>query len=310
MGALLKRCLRATLVLLVAGGGIVCMSTAMPVCQSVDVSQVAAVSPDSVVLASASWQTDTLDGMLLRRVRFSGHEYFGSNQYIAVLEVSPDAGLAMALAWEPVRTRTSVMAIKHGALAAVNGSFFDMKKHNPICHLRIGGEEIAVNEPGKDTVNRKYYQYGTIVLDSGKVCILHTDSARLWERTLSAPDIMTAGPLLICQGKRLPMRNDLSFVSKRHNRTALGIKADGTLLLLTADGRTREAEGLSLDELTLTLQWLGCRDAINLDGGGSTTMYVKDFPHGGVVNHPSDNGRFDHQGERGVSNILMIKKKD
>lgn len=263
-----------------------------------------------MVLASASWQTDSLDGMVLRRVRFSGQEYFSSNQYLAVLEVSPDSELAVALAWEPVRTRTSVMARRHGALAAVNGSFFDMKKHNPICHLRIGGEEIAVNEPGKDTMNRKYYQYGTIVLDSGEVRILHADSARLWERTLAASDIMTAGPLLICQGKRLPMRNDLSFVYKRHNRTALGIKADGTVLLLTADGRTREAEGLSLDELALTMQWLGCRDAVNLDGGGSTTMYVKDFPHNGIVNHPSDNGRFDHQGERGVSNILMIKKKD
>ncbi len=286
------------------------MPSAKLVCRSVDASLVADFHPDSLVLVSASWQIDSLDGMVLRRVRFSGQEYFSSNQYIAVLEVSPDSELAMVLAWEPVRTHTSVMARKHGALAAVNGSFFDMKKHNPICHLRIGGEEIAVNEPGKDTLNRKYYQYGIIVLDSGKVHILHADSARLWERTLTASDIMTAGPLLICQGKRLPMRNDLSFVYRRHNRTALGIRSDGTLLLLTVDGRTREAEGMSLDELALTLQWLGCCDAINLDGGGSTTMYVKDFPHNGIVNHPSDNGRFDHQGERGVSNILMIKKKD
>ncbi len=307
---LLKRCLRAALALLLACGGTIGMPAAMPVCHIVDVPKVVSVSPDSVVLAAASWKTDSLDGMVLRRVRFSGHEYFSSNQYIAVLEVSPDAGLALALAWEPVRTRTSVMARKYGALAAVNGSFFDMKKHNPICHLRIGGEEIAVNVPGTDTVNRKYYQYGTIVIDKGEVRILHTDSARLWERTLTASDIMTAGPLLLCQGNRLPMRNDLSFAGKRHNRTAFGIKADGTLLLLTADGRTREAEGLSLDELALTMKWLGCRDAVNLDGGGSTTMYVKDFPHNGIVNHPSDNGRFDSQGERSVSNILIIKKKE
>ena len=81
------------------------------------------------------------------------------------------------------------------------------------------------------------------------------------------------------------------------------------MLLLVVDGRTRQSEGMTLDELSATLRWLGCRDALNLDGGGSTTMYVNGYPDNGIVNHPSDNGLYDHKGERGVSNILFLYRR-
>jgi exopolysaccharide biosynthesis protein len=51
------------------------------------------------------------------------------------------------------------------------------------------------------------------------------------------------------------------------------------------------------------MRWLGCSSAINLDGGGSSTMYIKDS---GVVNYPSDNNQHDHEGERPVSNAILI----
>ncbi|MCR5821837.1 MAG: phosphodiester glycosidase family protein, partial [Bacteroidales bacterium] len=61
---------------------------------------------------------------------------------------------------------------------------------------------------------------------------------------------------------------------------------------------------LTLPELELVMKWLGCREAINLDGGGSTTMYVREA--GGVVNYPSDNRRYDHEGQRPVANAIII----
>ena len=264
---------------------------------------------DSIILSNAHWNADTIYGMVLKTVHFSQQEYFHSNQYICILELSPSSGLSLQLGHTPRRTKTSETAKEHDALAAVNGSFFDMDRHNPICYLRINGEEVGINTPGADTVNRKYYQYGTLVFDSTDIRIVHTDSARLWERTLPDRNIMTAGPLLIYKGQNQPMRNDLSFVNSRHNRTAVGIKADGTILLFTVDGRTKQSEGMTLDELIATLRWLGCQDALNLDGGGSTTMYVKGQPYNGIVNYPSDNLRFDHHGERAVSNVLMVVEK-
>ena len=265
---------------------------------------------DSLAFVNGNWRIDTLDGMILKQCRFEEQQLFASNQQIFVLEIPDTAHYTLAFAHEPRRTKTSEMALKHNAVAAVNGSFFDMDQHFPVCYLRIDSVELGENTPGKDTVNRKYYQYGTLCLHGDSVLILKTGSARRWEEALPYPDIMTAGPLLIWHDTLQPMRDDRTFVTNRHNRTAVGIREDGTVLLLVADGRHKQAEGLSLTELQQILRWLGCRDALNLDGGGSTTMFLNIGDYQGVVNCPSDNGRFDHEGERGVSNAVMVIEND
>jgi hypothetical protein len=85
-----------------------------------------------------------------------------------------------------------------------------------------------------------------------------------------------------------------SFVSDRNPRTLAGVRADGKLLLVTVDGRRPGwSTGMTLTEAARLMRSLGARDALNLDGGGSTTMTVR----GEVVNRPSDPG-----GERRVSN--------
>lgn len=264
---------------------------------------------DSIAFASGPWQTDTLDGMVLKQCRFEGQKLFASNQQVFILEIPDTAHYTLAFAHEPRRTKTSEMAQKHGAVAAINGSFFDMDQHFPVCYLRIDSVELGENTPGKDTVNRKYYQYGTLCLSHDSVFILKTDSPRHWEEALPYPDIMTAGPLLIWHDTLQYLRNDRTFVTNRHNRTAVGIRDNGTVLLLVADGRFKEAEGLSLPELQQIFRWLGCRDALNLDGGGSTTLFLNIGDYQGIANCPSDNGRFDHEGERGVSNAVLILKK-
>jgi len=89
-----------------------------------------------------------------------------------------------------------------------------------------------------------------------------------------------------------------SFGEQRHPRTAVGITADGRLLWVAVDGRQAPySDGMSLAELADLMERLGARDAINLDGGGSTTMVVR----GAVVNRPSDAA-----GERPVGNALVL----
>ena len=94
------------------------------------------------------------------------------------------------------------------------------------------------------------------------------------------------------------------FNTNRHPRTAVGRRPDGTVLLVVADGRNAQAAGLSMSELQQVMAALGCRDAVNLDGGGSTTMVVR----GQVVNHPSDNKQFDPAGERVVANAIVVTR--
>jgi hypothetical protein len=87
----------------------------------------------------------------------------------------------------------------------------------------------------------------------------------------------------------------------RHGRTAVGFSRDSTtLLLLTVDGRSDKSVGVTLVELANLMRRLGAWQAMNLDGGGSTTMVVD----GAVVNVPSD-----ATGEREVGNVLAVLRK-
>ena len=89
------------------------------------------------------------------------------------------------------------------------------------------------------------------------------------------------------------------FVLGRNPRTLAGVKADGTLLLVTVDGRRPGRAGMSLPEAAGLMKSLGAVDALNLDGGGSTAMVIG----GRVVNRPSDPG-----GERPVGDGVFLPR--
>ena len=87
----------------------------------------------------------------------------------------------------------------------------------------------------------------------------------------------------------------------RHPRTAVGFSRDSsTLFVLTVDGRSENSGGMTLVELASVMRELGAWQAMNFDGGGSTTMVVD----GKVVNHPSDK-----EGERAVGNALLVVER-
>jgi exopolysaccharide biosynthesis protein len=113
--------------------------------------------------------------------------------------------------------------------------------------------------------------------------------------------VLGAGPHLLHRGEQLAGEKESfpdGFYGQRHPRTALGVKADGTIVLATVDGRQPKTSlGMSIPELAALMAALGCVEAINLDGGGSTTMAVR----GRVVNSPSD-----PSGERPVSDALLV----
>ena len=122
--------------------------------------------------------------------------------------------------------------------------------------------------------------------------------------SLTQPTVLAGGPLLILDGAELTQL-DVDFNSTRHPRTAVGLRADNKLLVVTIDGRSSSSRGLSIPELSSLMKALDCVSALNYDGGGSTTAWVNSY---GVVNHPTDNGKFDHDGERGVATVFTIKK--
>jgi hypothetical protein len=100
-------------------------------------------------------------------------------------------------------------------------------------------------------------------------------------------------------GESATMEGTLSRNAEaRHPRTAVGFSRDSsTLFVLTVDGRSENSGGMTLVELANVMRELGAWQAMNFDGGGSTTMVVE----GKVVNHPSDK-----EGERAVGNALLV----
>ncbi|ETK35702.1 phosphodiester glycosidase family protein [Microbispora sp. ATCC PTA-5024] len=110
-----------------------------------------------------------------------------------------------------------------------------------------------------------------------------------------AVGLVRAGHTAITPG-RDGMANT-NMILRRHPRTLAGVAKDGRLIIAVVDGRAPGSTvGASFFEAAALMRWLGARDAINLDGGGSSTMVIGKK----VVNHPSDGV------ERGVGDALLI----
>ncbi|HUT23687.1 MAG TPA: phosphodiester glycosidase family protein [Sumerlaeia bacterium] len=254
-------------------------------------------------LTEARWSEEEIaKGLIWRRHRFE--DLFDSKQSINILDVDLNRGdLRISFAWADSGTEpVSSMAERAGAIAAVNGTFFDREKGRSLCFLRVNGTTIA---PGSR---------GTFDVDAGVLTVGPSGETRVvprpeggWKALEPNLHAMAAKPLLVHDGEPARMA-ETRFVRQRHPRTAVGLTKDNHLLLVVVDGRTSSAAGMSCHELTRTMLALGCREALNLDGGGSTTMWIRGKPHEGVVNCPSDNGTFDHLGARSCANAVVVSR--
>ena len=266
---------------------------------------------DTLNFLSKKWKiTDLGNGLTWQHYQFKDKQLFKANQNIHILKsnrktrcdrrrsavafVSDGDSLAL----------TSVLAQQNKALAAINGSFFDTKKGGAVDFIRINNQILDTTiHNGKRLAE---HQMSALVIKNNKIWIEKArDSVDFrWETRINAPNVMVTGPLLIFDGKRYPLSKS-AFNDNRHPRSCACLTDKNALILLTADGRTAEAQGLNLHELTTLMLELDCKTAVNLDGGGSTTLYLDNK---GVVNMPCDNKKFDHEGERKVSNILILKR--
>ena len=114
--------------------------------------------------------------------------------------------------------------------------------------------------------------------------------------------IISGGPYLVKNNEIFVdmTAQKLSAIGGRNPRTAIGYTAKGSLIMLTADGRENTSIGLTLNELANLMKEFGCVNAMNLDGGSSSVMYVK----GKIVNVPPVAGGIP------LSHILGIKKNE
>jgi hypothetical protein len=133
-----------------------------------------------------------------------------------------------------------------------------------------------------------------------QILSLQAGSAVTLEWTLGLTNVWDAvggSPILVANGRRVVGTCTTSFCSSRNPRTGVGVTAGGKILMVVVDGRQAGwSVGVSLPKFAAIFRRLGAVSALNLDGGGSSTMVVR----GDVVNRPSS-GR-----ERSVSTALMV----
>jgi len=113
--------------------------------------------------------------------------------------------------------------------------------------------------------------------------------------------IISGGPYLVKDSNIYvdTSAQKLNAIGGKNPRTAIGYTKDNTLIMVAVDGREYQSVGMTLGQLANFMKSIGCTNAINLDGGGSTVMYV----NGQVVNNPAFKGGI------AISNALVIARK-
>ncbi|MBE7704624.1 MAG: phosphodiester glycosidase family protein [Cyanobacteria bacterium SIG29] len=112
--------------------------------------------------------------------------------------------------------------------------------------------------------------------------------------------IISGGPYLLKEGEIFidTASEKLNAIAGRNPRTAIGYTKDNSLIMVTVDGRKEGTSGVTLKELAKIMSDLGCYEAINLDGGSSTVMYV----NGKVLNGSNVKSTL-------VSNAIIVREK-
>lgn len=252
------------------------------------------------VLVDGEWIRLPWKGRTAIAFRPDGTAKIGNLQARAVVDFS--SGLQIPIrdlnGW-PDKGTVSVLTWRFGG-------YYKLRPGEMALEVRNG---VVVGKPGGGGVH--VYPNGFTLIASGGARpwankIKRGERARLSVRAVGWDGFTTAlggGPRLINNGRvevtalREAFRADVRV--GRGPRTAIGIDRQGRYIILVVDGRRPYYSiGLTLTELAATMQKLGAVEALNLDGGGSTSMVVKSR----VVNHPSDGL------ERRVSNALLVMR--
>ncbi len=277
---------------------------------------------------TGKWQTEKLENGLVLYTFRGYDDVTEANQIVNVLEVNlsdPRYSIKFAYA-DKGEINSNMVKNEPAAIAGINGGYEQeaiyIKINNAIIsqvslqpgHLRYWKHEACIFSEGERTVG---------ILYGGK------DGEKAIETydRLEAENIIASAPMLINDYEPIGedfvggtftedqlMQFDYEDYRRhqgvRHPRTVYALTEDNDLLLIAIDGRwSGTAEGMNAAEVTRFIsRYFNPQWAINMDGGGSTTLTVKGLghPETNVVNYPTDGGTHDHTGERSVSTHILV----
>jgi hypothetical protein len=193
---------------------------------------------------------------------------------------------------ETTRETTLQFITRQHAQLGINGSFFTFVKHtldtDNVSLVISDGHVVSPLDPHRAWVLNITFDH--------HVQIRKVTANEVGKPDSQLHDTIAGSDLLVDQGK-LVAPTGSKFDDSHPPRTAVGVTREGHLLLMTVDGRQPGfSEGMSLQEVARFLMAHGVVEALNFDGGGSTTMAIAD-PHPRIINFPSDHKPDGNAGE-------------
>jgi len=184
--------------------------------------------------------------------------------------------------------------------AIINCGFFMFNASREHLGLLIA-DGLYFHLPSENFMDFEYYKDGTAKIKN----LQGYDQSYLsnLQKTTNFA-IGTSYSLIIDGVINLQNTNKFNHSGQRNPRTLLGVKADKTIVLVVVDGRSIGSLGVTAQQSAQIMQELGCVNAVNLDGGGSSSMSMVEGTSVRVKNRPSDKGV-----ERAVGSCLVIYER-
>lgn len=254
--------------------------------------------PNNVRAAAGLIERDGKQNLIFGHIKFDGQLVAGARAKHAIDGLNRPRGDNELIIFTPEFHRTTLTDPNGLEMIVRQGRIVEQRDLRGSSTIPADGFVISVAGTSRQWALDKL-GVGTRVKLNLHWSPTETEQANSWKQAAS---IIGGGPQLIKNG-RLEITNAAekilpSFVSDGHPRTAIAILKSGQILLVTVDGRQPgESIGMSLTMLADLLLEFGAVEAINLDGGGSTTMVIKNK----LVNKPSD-----ATGERPVSDAILV----
>jgi hypothetical protein len=245
-------------------------------------------------------ETRLAPGLVLRQL--SSPDLFGGPQSVRVLDTDlSEPGLTLAPILNPSCRTVGQAGAAAGAVAGINGGYFDANCQSE-SFVKADGHLLS---PGRVFDSSRVMGWGQA--GDGNAPVVRFDQVPADADWSSVTTGIGGWPSLVNCGRATPWpTRDSTFFIGPNPRTAVGVDAEGHVLLVTVDGRTSAGAGLSIQQTADLLVSLGATEAINLDGGGSTTLWVRGCGTDGVLNSPSDDGDAGPWGSRPVSDGLYV----
>lgn len=257
------------------------------------------------------------------------YEHFSDGCFtsIHVLTVNPKEHAIMpvrATGKDIKRETVSTLAKRYQAVAAINGGFWKLNG-NPAGILKIDHHwhgtpvkprgAIGWSNNGETVIIDRVLTNHDLnncpdesLIETYPVSDPHNTTSDQWKEV---DHIVGGTPVLINKGSEIedysPEKTLETFLTKKHPRTAVGIKSNGEWVFVVVDGRFHGIYGgMTIRELADFMLDLGCIEALNLDGGGSSTMVID----GVVINEPCGSLQENGKQVEAVSDAILIYNKE